>query len=143
MKSKKDPNYIAAVEKAITEKYGKNTVQDFRSSWDEESEKNYLEQLKSRSKKLTEHKKDTITISDGEVEIKRSKKVLSSERTCPVCKTYSFSRKDDLYMNRFQCCHSCYVDFIEDRLERWNDGWRPDSEHIEICLRRRKQWQQS
>ena len=35
---KKDPNYIAAIEKAIAEKYGKNTVQDFRNEWDENRE---------------------------------------------------------------------------------------------------------
>ena len=35
---KKDYNYIAAVEKAIAEKYGKDTVQDFRSTWEEEKE---------------------------------------------------------------------------------------------------------
>ena len=46
MKTRKDPNYIAAVEKAITEKYGKDTVQDFRNEWKEEKEKEYLNQLK-------------------------------------------------------------------------------------------------
>ena len=44
---KKDLNYIAAVEKAITEKYGKNTVQDFRHEWPEHKEKEYLDELKS------------------------------------------------------------------------------------------------
>ena len=38
--TKKDYNLIAAFEKAIVEKYGKNTVQDFRSHWEEEKEKN-------------------------------------------------------------------------------------------------------
>ena len=51
MKTRKDPNYIAAVEKAITEKYGKDTVQDFRNEWEEEKEKEYLKQLKSLVKK--------------------------------------------------------------------------------------------
>jgi len=32
--SKKDPNYLAAVEKAIAEQYGKVAAQDFRSTWD-------------------------------------------------------------------------------------------------------------
>ena len=36
---KHDPNYIAAIEKAIAEKYGKDTVQDFRNEWQEDKEK--------------------------------------------------------------------------------------------------------
>ena len=45
---KRDLNYVAAVEKAISEKYGKQTVQDLRSTWEPEREKNYLNQLKER-----------------------------------------------------------------------------------------------
>ena len=47
----KDYNYIAAVEKAISEKYGKDTAQDFRSTWAPDKEKKYLEQLGHRRKK--------------------------------------------------------------------------------------------
>ena len=48
----KDYNYIAAVEKAIAKKYGKETVQDFRSGWKQEKEQSYLGQLTDRRKKL-------------------------------------------------------------------------------------------
>ena len=41
--NEKDPNRIAAIEKAITEKYGKETVENPRSRWNEEKEKEYLE----------------------------------------------------------------------------------------------------
>ena len=45
---KKDYNYIAALEKAIAEKYGKDAVQDFRSMWTPEKEKDYLSDLKEK-----------------------------------------------------------------------------------------------
>ena len=48
---KKDWNYIASVEKAIAERYGKDTVQDFRSTWEPEKEKEYFIQLESKRKK--------------------------------------------------------------------------------------------
>ncbi len=69
-----------------------------------------------------------------------SKKVneRKDDRTCPVCKTYSFSMKDDLYMNRFRCCQKCYYDFVHDREERWHTGWRPNDERIQEVLKRRK-----
>ena len=56
--NKSDYNYIAAVEKAITKKYGKDTVQDFRSDWQQEKEKDYLDQLKV--KRIKRQRRATI-----------------------------------------------------------------------------------
>jgi len=123
--NKKDYNYIASVEKAIAEKYGKDAVQDFRNTWEEGKEKEYLDQLKERN---TKRKAPLGKMPAGR----------KQERTCPVCKTYSFSPKDDLYMNRFKCCFGCYVDFVEKREDRWDTGERPSEEHIKQALKRRK-----
>ena len=138
MKTKKDPNYLAAVEKAITEKYGKDTVQDFRNQWQEDKEKDYLKQLKRLTKKndnLSSTKEEFVV---GDIKITKRRSKQKQDRTCPVCKTYSFSRRDDLYMNRFKCCHDCYLDFVIGREEAWKNGERPPDEHIEYALRRRK-----
>jgi len=135
---KKDPNYIAAVEKAIAEKYGKDTVQDFRNDWEEEKEKEYLNQLKEMRIKRDRFSSKKEHIQVGEVKITKRRTRQKEDRTCPVCKTYSFSRKDDLYMNRFKCCHACYVDFVIGREKAWESGDRPPDEHIEYALRRRK-----
>jgi hypothetical protein len=118
----KDYNYVAAVEKAIAEKYGRNAAQDFRGDWHPDKEKEYLNQLKEANLKSGEHKR----------------RATFSERTCPVCKTYSFSGKDDLYMNRFMCCHRCYIDFVEGKTEDWKKGWRPSAEEVAASLTRRK-----
>ena len=123
---KKNYDYIAAVEKAIAEKYGKNTVQDFRSSWDEDKEKTYLDQL-SRCNNMDREKRKI-----------QQKRRAHDDRTCPICKTYSFSGRDDLYMNRFKACYKCYADFILQMEDRWNDGWRPTEEQIADSLQRRK-----
>ena len=50
------------------------------------------------------------------------------KRVCPVCETYSFSGRDDLYMNKFECCYKCYIQLVEGREEKWLEGWRPDKE---------------
>ena len=39
----KDPNYAAKVEKAIAEKYGKEAVTNPKSHWDDDKEKEYLD----------------------------------------------------------------------------------------------------
>ena len=153
---RKDLNYIAAVEKAISEKYGKNTVQDFRSEWHEDKEKDYLEQLKNRRLKKQNINRSRKKIEIGDVVISRRRLESQTDRVCPVCKTYSFSPVDDLYMNSFDCCHKCYINFVEFREERWKTGWRPSDgeykpprikswiramkQHINRFLRRVKKW---
>jgi len=48
---KKDLNQIAAIEKAIKQKYGEEAIQNPKANWDEAKEKEYLEQLKKQYKK--------------------------------------------------------------------------------------------
>ncbi len=59
-----------------------------------------------------------------------NKKLLSKEsnRVCPVCSTYSFKARDDVYMNKYECCFGCYIKYVERREERWLSGWRPEGE---------------
>jgi hypothetical protein len=151
--NKRNYNYIAAVEKAISQKYGKDTVQDFRSDWYEEKEKDYLEQLRLKRIKKQQRKnnREKIEIDDTVIN-----KVSRADRVCPVCKTYSFSPADDLYMNRFDCCQQCYISYVEFREERWQSGWRPShgeykpprfrsfiravKRHVGKILRRIKKW---
>ena len=135
---KKDYDYIAAVEKAVAEKYGKKTVQDFRSNWSDDNEKKYLSQLKDRRTLKSKKNLTKERIEMGDVVIKKKSARKKNERTCPICKTYSFSPRDDLYMNRFKSCYRCYVDFIEHREDRWNNGWRPTDEQVMTELKRRK-----
>ena len=52
-----------------------------------------------------------------------------TKRSCPVCNTYSFKSNDDVYMSKFQCCEKCYIQWVEDREERWLKGWRPKNEN--------------
>ena len=121
----KDPNYVVRVEKAIAEKYGKETVKNPRDSWSPEKEEEYQEQLKKfldRTRQTTAEK-EKVDINGVLI----SKKLLNRDtnRTCPVCSKYSFSFKDDVYMNKFECCFECYVKHVEGREERWQTGWRP------------------
>tara|TARA_R100001510_G_C7653604_1_gene211900 strand:- start:1930 stop:2301 length:372 start_codon:yes stop_codon:yes gene_type:complete len=120
---KKDLNEIAAIEKAIEKKYGSEAVKNPKSSWDDEKEKRYLEELKQfyNTNNLSKVKKKI-----GEnFYIKEREKPTKIERSCPVCGVYSFSVRDDLYMSKFDCCYLCYVKYAEGREERWFSGWRP------------------
>ena len=124
----KDPNYVVRVEKAIAEKYGKETVQNPRTNWTPEKEEEYKQQLKDF---LERTRKDSAAGEKVEINgVLISKKLLSRDtnRSCPVCSEYSFSSQDDVYMNKFKCCFKCYIQHIEGREERWANGWRPEKE---------------
>ena len=119
---KKDPNYPIKVEQAIAKKYGEETVQNPKKDWDDAKEENYISQLKQFY--------TLSTIANDEVDIDGvliSKKLITKEsnRSCPVCNTYSFKSKDDVYMSKFDCCFKCYIQWVEGREERWKKGWRP------------------
>ena len=126
MGNKKDLQYIENLERAITEKYGKETVVNPKSQWSQKKEKEYIKQLKKLAKK-----QDAKREQEEKVEINgflAPKKLLNKEqdRNCPVCNTYSFDPKDDVYMKKFDCCYKCYIQWVHEREERWKSGWRPE-----------------
>jgi hypothetical protein len=123
---KKDLNQIAAIEKAIKQKYGEEAIQNPKANWDEAKEKEYLEQLKKQYKKDIKKKDQTQKVETNGFLV--SKQLLNKDNTrnCPVCDVYSFEIKDDLYMDKYECCYSCYIKWVEDREDRWvEEGWRP------------------
>ena len=123
--STKDPNYPIKVEQAIAKKYGKETVVNPKSKWDDEKEKKYLDELKE----VYYNNIDKEDFDKEEVNgVFIPKKLLKEEsnRSCSTCKTYSFKSKDDVYMTKFGCCWNCYIQYIEGREDRWKNGWRPN-----------------
>ena len=124
---KKDPNYVVKVEKAIAEKYGNDTIQNPKKYWTEEKEKEYLSQLKEFHKERDDSEDYNTDEING---VFIPKKLLNKEsnRSCPICKTYSFKSNDDVYMTKFDCCEKCYIQWVEGREDRWKEGWRPNNE---------------
>ena len=124
-KKKKDPNYIVKLEKAIAEKYGEEAVQHPKKNWDDEKEKQYIEDLK----KLYTVSQDSESLDKVEINgVFVASKLINndSNRSCPVCETYSFKSNDNVYMIKFSCCEKCYIQWVEGREERWKKGWRPN-----------------
>ena len=29
-------------------------------------------------------------------------------------------------MNKYDCCFRCFLQYVDEREERWKSGWRPD-----------------
>jgi hypothetical protein len=124
--TKKNPDNIAAIEKAIAQKYGEETIKNPRSTWDETKEKEYLEQMRELYARTTKkrEREEKVDVNG----IKMSKKLLNREslKNCPVCGSFNRTVKDDVYLLKLECCYKCYIQYVEDREERWLKGWRPD-----------------
>ena len=128
MKKKKDPNYIAKLEKAIADKYGQEAIANPRGGWNDEKEKIYQEQIEKLKEKqvLLDELNEKVEVN-GVLIPKKLFTRDSQSRTCPVCSVYSFDPKDDVYMKKFECCYNCYIQWVEGREERWKTGWRPNN----------------
>jgi len=125
---KKNLNDIAKYEVAISKKYGKEAIKHPRADWNDEKEKEYQQQIKDLYLKEAEIQEKTEKVEvDG---ILVSKKLINKDnnRICPVCCSYSFELRDDVYMTKFDCCFKCYIQWVERREERWKSGWRPNKE---------------
>lgn len=105
----KNINFIQALEKAVKEKYGETATMNPKHFWDENKEKEYIEDIKISSLKDIKnlHSREKIEVEG----IFISKNVLEQRenRVCKDCKKYSFDKKDDLYLNKFSMCYRCYL----------------------------------
>ena len=121
------PDRIAAVEQAISKKYGEEAIQNPKANWDETKEKEYLEQSKEFYQKSykNQEQQEKVDIKG----IKVSKKLLNREslRCCSVCGSYPRKSMDDVCLTKFECCNKCYLQHVEGREERWLKGWRPNN----------------
>jgi hypothetical protein len=108
-------NYIQALEKAIKEKYGEIATMNPKHFWDEDKEKQYIEETKKVLKKeyASQDSKERVEIEG----IMVSKNVLNNkeDRTCKLCKKYSFDKRDDIYIKKFNACYKCYLCKLEDK----------------------------
>lgn len=129
MKKDLDLNDIAKFEKAIAKKYGPEAIENPRKHWNDEKEKSYQDQIKKLAEKeLAFEEKDDKVEQDGFLISKKLLNKDTTRRSCPVCNTYSFKTRDDVFMNKFECCYNCYMQWVEGREERWKSGWRPNNE---------------
>ena len=123
----KDINKIAAVEKAIAEKYGEETIVNPKANRDDEREKDYLEQMRKFYNKVNKSNEQEEKIDINGIKV--SKKLLNREslKSCPVCGSFPRKSMDDVCLVKFECCSSCYDRYILGREERWLKGWRPNN----------------
>jgi len=126
-----DYNKLAALEREMAKKFGDEVVKHPAADWDETDEREYEEQVTKLHRKF-----EGLFVEKSYTNKKGyliSKKLLNEEDaggfdSCPYCGKYKFhfSVADDINLNRYGCCRDCHIQYVEDREQRWLDGWRPD-----------------
>ena len=124
---KRDLTFVAGLEKQIAKKYGGEAIQNPKGNWTEEKEEEYLDQSKKVFQREFAHQEDNEKeLIDG---IYVSKKLIKKDNlSCGVCRKYHLTSRDEVYVQKFECCYTCYIQHVEGREQRWKDGWRPNSE---------------
>ena len=122
----KNLNHVAAIEKAIAEKYGKEAIQNPKKDWDEEKEKEYMRQRNEMYDKMREKEDSIAKINLNGFIISTKLFNRESLSQCPVCGNMPKKTLDDVCMLKFDCCGECYIKYVEGREERWLTGWRPE-----------------
>ena len=79
----KNLDRLAQFEKAIKKKYGDLAIKNPKSFWDENKEKEYLEQLRRLAAKEDQRENDKVEVNGVSIPKKLIKK--ESIRVCPVC----------------------------------------------------------
>lgn len=126
-----DYNKLAAIEHEMAKKFGDEVVQHPRAKWSEKDEEVFIQQTTDMHAKF-----GNLSIEKAYTNKKGyliSKKLLNEEHSasveaCPYCTKYKFhfNVMDDVSINKFGCCLTCYYRHIEGREDRWNEGWRPN-----------------
>jgi len=124
--SDKNLNRIAAIEQAIADKYGDEAIINPHAEWNEDKERDYLVQMKEFYQKTIKNREWQEKVDVNGIKI--SKKLLTREsvKCCSVCGAFPQKSMDDVCLVKFDCCNKCYIQYVENREERWTKGWRPD-----------------
>lgn len=103
---------LAKIEKAVAEKYGEEASRRFDSNWTTDKERAFVAQQKEQFLKQRK-KEDNSFIEEKGFLLDKALINTGRARTCPVCEIYSFYRRDDMYLNKFQCCYKCFLKYYD------------------------------
>ena len=120
-------NKIAKLEKAVKDRWGDDAIQTPQSTWTDEKELDYKKQTQQLAEKLqNNHSEEKIDQGDFFI----TKRLLSKESKtyCKTCDSQIRTLKDEVYDKKWDCCYRCFINYIEDREERWKKGWRPNAD---------------
>ena len=101
---KKDLNEVAKIEQAIENRWGKEAVENPASHWDDQKEKDYLDQLKEQT---TKQEKSSVTKEKDGILITSKLFIDRKADKCPVCFDFRMSNIDKVLIKKKCHCQRC------------------------------------
>lgn len=109
----KKANFLAALEREITKKYGEDAAKNIRSFWSDEKEEEYITQLKLEAEKETEYyRQKREQMGPDSLFTKRETLI------CEVCGEVSHGGVS-VYHDTYGCCKRCYLTYVVGEEDRW------------------------
>lgn len=65
--------------------------------------------------------------------------VKNSDFFCSLCDYPMHTYNDFKCRDEFNCCHECFLKYVECRKKEWKEGWRPDKKSIKEYTNLKKQ----
>lgn len=103
------------VEKEMVKKYGECILQDPEVFWDPQKEQRYRADIK----KIKQEESLVVETEVAKEVFIQNKLLINSKRLCFICDKNFFGYFDELYLNKFECCFKCYVQYVEGREDKW------------------------
>jgi hypothetical protein len=66
--------------------------------------------------------------------VDENRKSLVVPAWCPVCQMPMMGQSSNRSFYSHGCCASCFIQWVEDREERWTAGWRPSADDLKVWL---------
>lgn len=125
MNPKKSIEYLGKLEQAIKKQYGEQAIANPRDNWSPEKEADYQQQVKENAQKSFKNEENADKVEKDGFLISKKLVNKKSDKNCSCCDKYILKTEDELYILKFDCCRDCFIQYVEDREERWKNGWRP------------------
>lgn len=125
MKPKRSLEELQQIEHAIKTKFGDDAIADPKQFWDPTKEEDFKKQLVEVEEKYLLREKNEEKIEKNGFLISKSLLTTRKCEGCQVCGKFFTETTDNIYLLKFECCQNCYILYVEDREERWKQGWRP------------------
>ena len=89
---------------------------------------------------MSDSTSDDVTYYDSGLIVIRSPGSEAHPLNCPVCGFFMLTVWDETTWKESGCCRECSVMWAEGpNKEKWQKGWRPDPEELEIEIEKRSQ----
>lgn len=122
MEPKVSLEILQKIEKEITDKFGVEATLSPKAFWNNEREQEYQKQVDSFLEKEENKRKSEEKIEKDGILVPRRLFIEENiKKGCKFCQKYFLDFRDKIYVNKYNGCYECYINFIEGRETKFSN----------------------